>query len=502
MRSRHSTASAAAIALLLLSVLVVRATRADDTPAARAATWRDHVSLTLSDRVRGEFVDWFKPAASAGAASGAQRYDFFANQLRVGFRVAVPHVRVTAELQDTRIVNLPDDASLPPPVGNLGPGAIYFANTHDRDQGEPFLKQGHLTVVDVTGAPGLAATIGRFEYSDALETVPADSALAWVKRTRLAERLVGSFGYTHVTRSFDGGRVAIDRQAWNVTAIGVRPTHGGFEVSANRELTEVALAGAALTWKEIPGAPPVDLRLFYLYYEDARNNAVKVDNRPIAVRRADHKDIAVHSWGGHAASVAPLGPGKIDGLLWVVGQQGRWGDLDHGAWAYAVEAGYQLPQAPAAPWMRVGFDRSSGDGDPSDDRHRSFFQVLPTARMYAQFPFYNLMNNQDLFAQLILKPHPRVSVRTDYHWLSLTERQDLWYAGGGATNAEIFGFSGIPSGGDHDLAHLVDVGVTVTPVEHVTAYAYYGHAFGQSVVQSTFAGAGANYGYVEVTYRY
>lgn len=26
------------------------------------------------------------------------------------------------------------------------------------------------------------------------------------------------------------------------------------------------------------------------------------------------------------------------------------------------------------------------------------------------------MNSQDTFAQLILKPHSRVTVRTDYHW--------------------------------------------------------------------------------------
>src|SRR5206468_2114127 len=110
---------------------------------------------------------------------------------------------------------------------------------------------------------GLTATGGRFEYADGLETEPADPTLAFVKRFRIAERLVGPFSYSHVSRSFDGGRVSYDRPAWNVTAMAVRPTHGGFEVSANREIGAVGLAGLALTLKRLPHAPPADVRVFY-----------------------------------------------------------------------------------------------------------------------------------------------------------------------------------------------------------------------------------------------
>src|SRR5207248_464671 len=77
---------------------------------------------------------------------------------------------------------------------------------------------------------GLTATVGRYEYRDGLETVPGDPTLAALKRMRIAERLVGPFEFTHVTRSFDGVRLAWDRPAWNVTAFGTRPTRGGFEV--------------------------------------------------------------------------------------------------------------------------------------------------------------------------------------------------------------------------------------------------------------------------------
>ena len=41
----------------------------------------------------------------------------------------------------------------------------------------------------------------------------------------------------------------------------------------------------------------------------------------------------------------------------------------------------------------------------------------------------------------------------------LTERTDLWYAGGGAFDDQVFGFQGRPSGGERELASLLDLSV-------------------------------------------
>lgn len=467
--------------------------------AAAAGDWRDSVSFTLSDRARVELVDWFRPPDGV-ASHGAHQYAFFGNQLRAGVNVVLPHLQLAVEVQDTRLANVPDDASLPPPQGALGPGAVYFLNTSDTSQGETFLKQGFLTL----RRRGFTARLGRLEYREGLETVPGDPTLAFLKRVRIAERLVGPFDFTHVTRSFDGAVLAYDDPGWNATAMGLRPTRGGFEVSANRELDDVSVAGLAVTAKRLPfsAALPADLRLFYLYFDDRRHEPLKVDNRPLAAREADRDAIGVHSIGCHALTAVEAGPGVLDGLVWAVGQLGEWGELDHAAWAYAAEIGYQLARLPAQPWLRVGVNRSSGDGDPGDGDHDTFFQLLPTARVYAQLPFFNLMNNQDVFAQVILRPHSRITLRTDYHWLSLTERSDLWYAGGGATNDQLFGYSGAPSGGDRELAHLVDVSLTIALHRRVTLGGYYGHAFGRDVVRVSFAGADADYGFAELTFRY
>jgi uncharacterized membrane protein YkgB len=131
---------------------------------------RDRITFTVNDRIRGEFVDWFTPHEGK-AEPGAERYNFVANRFRAGVRVLLPPAELNLQLQDTELANLPENASLPAPIGNLGTGAIYFANRRSTPQGEVFLKQGTLTV----RGRGLTATFGRFEYRDGLEVV-----LLWI----------------------------------------------------------------------------------------------------------------------------------------------------------------------------------------------------------------------------------------------------------------------------------------------------------------------------------
>jgi hypothetical protein len=320
---------------------------------------------------------------------------------------------------------------------------------------------------------------------------------------RIAERLVGPFGYTHATRSLDALKLVWDRPTWNATAFAGKPTFGGYELSANRQIDHVSLGGAALTAKTLPAGPPVDLRAFYLFYRDARRDPVKVDNRPQPVRAADGRSIAIQNLGGHALTVLDAGPGALDALAWIALQTGDWGALDHRAHAFALELGYQLARLPAAPWLRLGWNRASGDASPGDGDHDTFFQVLPTPRIYAQLPFYNLMNGDDLFAQLILQPHPLVNLRFDYHRLYLSESDDLAYGGGGAGNAKLFGFSGLSSLGGDSLANLVDVALTAGPWRRLSLYAYYGRAYGREVFpRAVYRDRDTNYFYVDLTWRY
>ena len=157
------------------------------------------------------------------------------------------------------------------------------------------------------------------------------------------------------------------------------------------------------------------------------------------MRSADHQNIRIGTYGGDLLAAVPSGPGQFDFLFWGALQNGSWGELGDSANAAAVEGGYQLTKAPTAPWLRGGWFRSSGDNNATDGTHNTFFQILPTPRVYARLPFYNLMNSTDEFVQLIDKPAKRLALRADLHWLQLTSANDLWYLGGGAYDNKVFG---------------------------------------------------------------
>jgi hypothetical protein len=296
--------------------------------------------------------------------------------------------------------------------------------------------------------------VGRFEFADGSEVTPSDATLATLKRDHINQRLIGPFSFTHIQRSFDGIHYARNTKSYNITLLGARPTEGVFQLNANKEL-DVDFYYAGFT-RQMPGKrAQTEARAFALHYHDGRG-ALKTDNRPLTARQGDGQNIRLTTIGGHLISAIKAGKGTADILLWGAGQFGDWGRLDHRAGAIAAEAGYQF-NTKLKPWIRGGYFRSTGDGDPLDKDHTTFFQILPTPRIYARFPFYNLMNNEDLFVQLRLKPHARLALRADARHLRLSNEKDLWYVGGGAFQKNTFGYVGRPSGGGRSLGALFDV---------------------------------------------
>ena len=339
---------------------------------------------------------------------------------------------------------LPNDAAAPAPQGQAGLGAGYFAaNGAKANPADVFVKQASIRLNALGGVPGQFLTVGRIEFGEGAEAVPSNPTLASLKRDRIAQRLVGPFAFTHVGRSFDSAHWTLTRGGVNVTVLAGRPTRGVFQVDGWGELNINLLYGAVTVQKT-----NAEWRLFGLGYHDARGGVVKTDNRVPAARASDEKHISIGTVGGHYIRAVPTSAGPLDLLVWGALQAGSWGALDHRAGAFAAEAGWQIPWSNRlSPWVRAGYDYGSGDHDPTDARHGTFFQVLPTPRLYARFPFFNMMNTADSFGEAIVKPIRSVVVRTDVHRSSLADSGDLWYSGGGAFQAATFGFAGRPSSG-------------------------------------------------------
>jgi hypothetical protein len=323
-----------------------------------------------------------------------------------------------------------------------------------------------------------------------------------VKRERVAQRLLGPFGFSDVGRSFDGIQYTYAAAAANVTFFGAAPTRGAFQVDGWGTLPIGVLYGA-YTRSSRGKTTAGEFRLFGMYYQDWRT-ALKTDNRPLAVRRADPDGLHIASIGGNYLSAQETVLGTVDFLFWGVLQTGKWGRLDHRAGAASLEAGLQPPVLKSLkPWIRFGVHHGSGDSNPNDNVHGTFFQVLPTSRIYARFPFYNLMNNQDAFAELMLKPHTRLTLRGDVHWLRLANAADLWYQGSGAFQPWTFGYSGRPSNGNRWLSRLYDISADWPVNQGLSVGVYFAHAQGAQVIESIYPqGRNANYGFIEMTYRF
>lgn len=368
------------------------------------------------------------------------------------------------------LISLPERAIAPAPQGQLGLGGSYFAANGHQD-GSAVLKQAFVRVKNLFGDKGSSLRIGRFEFADGTETTPADSTLAALKRDSIAHRLIGNFGFSHIGRSFDAVQYVHNTRTSNFTFVGGRPTEGVFQLRGLKEL-DVDFWYGAYTKPFAFRKGASEFRLLALHYHDGRG-ALKTDNRSLALRRADQQNIRITTLGGNYLTALKTARGTIDLLAWGVGQFGDWGNQDHRSGAIVFEGGFQ-PSALGKykAWFRAGYSRSTGDGDATDGRHSTFFQVLPTPRIYARFPFYNMMNTEDTYAQVKLKPHARVSLRTDVHYLRLSNANDLWYVGGGAFQEGSFGYVGRPSGARRSLGTLFDVSadITITPTTSLTLY--------------------------------
>ena len=125
--------------------------------------------------------------------------------------------------------------------------------------------------------------------------------------------------------------------------------------------------------------------------------------------------------------------------------------------------------------------------------------MLPTVRRYSQSALYSQMNNTDLFAQVMFKPHARLAARIDWHRVGLASAHDAWYYGSGATqqHGAIFGFSTRPSFG---ATHLVTIGegsLDYAIARHWSVNGYLSAGRGGAVVTPAFAGHTIVFGYLE-----
>lgn len=448
-------------------------------------------TVTVAIRERTNATQWF------AATPMDEVYGHQDSLLRIALAQRIRNFDYVLDLGQSAELALPTDAvSAVAAQGQLGLGGTYYAaNNNNSNPVAASFRQGFLRYHFQNDFN--VVRVGRFEFFDGQELTQKDASLRWLQTNRIAQRLVGNFGYSNGQRSFDGIDAKLGGNAWDVTAMAGRVTQGVFNMNANPELNvDIQYA----SYSRFIGQHVV-LRGFGLGYHDGRPGITKTDNR--TAKALDHANIRIGTYGGDLVAAIPAGKTTLDFVMWGVGQSGHWGLLDHSAGAIAIEGGLKLSRVSSTPWLRGGYFRSTGDNNPNDGKHNTFFQVLPTPRVYARDPFYNLMNSTDSFVQMVDSPGKKMELRSDLHFLQLTSNQDLWYQGGGAFDSKVFGFTGRPSNGRSSFSSLFDMSADYAVTPRVSLTAYYAHAYGKTVIAGTYPRThDSNYGYMELNYKF
>lgn len=400
-----------------------------------------HADLRLEFRYRYE--DWkaFAPHWS----------DFHGVRTRfaLDYRYA-DRLRVFAQGQQTAVMGLASDAS--------GAGRLYRANNGDNNTAGS-VRPSQL-FAELTPTPETSILLGRSYLNVGTSFSYAEPHWRFLRLKRLSQRLVGAVDWTQGARAADGVSARLAYRGHRLHAFAAQPTTGVFVVDEHAYKRQKDVLFAGLHWTAERGTllQNTELGGFFIAYRDDRD--------PAEVAGL-FGEIELYTLGGSWLGVYPLGPGRVDALLWAAIQVGDYEDIgptsgvrtrDQLAGAVVAEFGYQLPEVWSRPWLRAGVNWGSGDGDPNDDERHTFFNLLPTNHLYYGYADQlALQNLVDLLFQLKLEPHPRVGIELTFHRFWLHDDDDFRWAGTGAFSRRNLGYARSPSNGSSDVGRELDV---------------------------------------------
>jgi hypothetical protein len=206
---------------------------APTTPTPQAAATPNPIkagdwTISIWNRTRVESWNYFQGVAAPGGNAGDGEYSFVGNLLRVGALNSTAKRDIQLEIGQPTLLGLPRNATAfgqgTAGQGGLGLGANYYAANLQRNDYSVFLKQAFVRLKGLAGTPGNSLRLGRFEFIDGMETSPKDPTLGWLKRERIAHRLIGNFGFSHVTAFVRWRSSRIQQSKSNITLAALRPT--------------------------------------------------------------------------------------------------------------------------------------------------------------------------------------------------------------------------------------------------------------------------------------
>ena len=239
------------------------------------------------------------------------------------------------------------------------------------------------------------------------------------------ERLIGTFGWDNIGRSFDSLKLIYGEKGWSADLFAAKVND---RRTARRGFGDQDFYGTYL--KFLKDDPTYELETYLLYLRDGFNTSGE-----LLIKGVDSTSIV--TFGARHAARFPSGF-YYDGELAL--QSGSKGPDDHKALALAVKAGRTFDSV-LSPRVGFEYDFATGDKDPFDGKSGEFVNLFPTNHIYYGHMDYLGWRNMHAYrATFSFKPTSKLVFDTDYHRFYLHEERGRWTNALGA----VFGFD--PSG--------------------------------------------------------
>ena len=320
------------------------------------------------------------------------------------------------------------------------------------------------------------------ELGDAKSSVPLTLKVGRQLLSYGDERLIGSFDWNNIGRTFDAARLSYTGNNWSVEAFGA----SGVNVHAG-DINESDLTNGTGRDQFFGGlyftTKALDIQttdLYALYLNESYSTG----------------DTDFITLGTRMKSLA----GKLNGFDYDLEAALQFGDFkgkDLSAGAIHAGTGYTFANAPWKPRLGIEYDYATGDSDPRDGSTDTFQNLFPTNhKFYGYMDLVSWQNLNNPAIQLKLAPGKNVSVQADYRLYWLAEAADGWYRANGVTKVRPPAPGKSP---DSYLGSEIDLSATWKPCKNLALLAGYSHFFSGDYAKASGPSDDADFVYTSMT---
>lgn len=293
------------------------------------------------------------------------------------------------------------------------------------------------------------------------------------------QRLVSPLDWSNTRRTFDGAKLFLKGDEWNIDGFWTRPVPFAQHLIHPSAFDSCSASqqffGAYATYKQLKDQT---LDFYYLGYTE----------------NAGRPNFNAHTFGTRWE-------GHQDNWLWEIEgayQGGQFGTQDQSAGFYTLGGGRKLASLPWNPVAWVYYDWASGN-DPTKSQHGTFNQLFPLGHKY--FGYMDMVGRQnieDLNFQLTLAPTKKVTFELWYHIFHLQDARDALYdAAGTKIRQDATGAAG------SDVGEELDTTVKFLITPRADLLVGYSHLFaGPFLLHTTGGVVGRDFTYTQFSLKF